>query len=202
MEITELQEFFNTHLKGAIHIGAHHGQEKEWYTKNNISPIIWIDANIEYYDILKKNVGDDMIIISGVGNEDKICDFNLSNNGQSSSFLELGTHIQKYPDVFYVDKVKVEMKRMKTLINENNIIIDDFNFLNLDVQGFELQVIKGFDDLISKFDYIYSEVNTNFLYKNCSLINEIDEYLGMYNFKRVKTLITQSEWGDAFYIKK
>ena len=122
MEITDLQEFFNKPLKGAIHIGAHHGQEKDWYNRNNISPIIWIDANIEYYDILKKNVGDDMIIISGVGNEDKIGYFNLSNNGQSSSFLELGTHIEKYPDVFYVDKIKVEMKRMKTLINENNII--------------------------------------------------------------------------------
>ena len=45
MIITDLKEYFNKPLKGAIHIGAHEGEEKIWYKDNNINPIIWIDAD-------------------------------------------------------------------------------------------------------------------------------------------------------------
>jgi hypothetical protein len=33
------------------------------------------------------------------------------------------------------------------------------------------------------------------------LVSEIDEYLFKYGFKRVETLMTEFEWGDALYIK-
>jgi len=201
MLITNLQKHFTKELKGAIHIGAHHGEEKQWYEENKINPVVWVEANPNYLEIIKKTVGDDLVIISGVGNETKKGLFNISNNGQSSSFLELETHKRMHPDVFFVDKIEVNIKRMSDILNEYNLNIDNYNFLNLDIQGYELEAIKGFDDNISKFDYIYSEVNSNYLYKNCALINEIDEYLSKYGFTRVDTVMTGAQWGDALYKK-
>jgi len=115
--------------------------------------------------------------------------------------MELETHKIKHPDIYYIDQKLLEVRRMTNIIKDYNININNFNFLNVDIQGFELEAIKSFDGLISNFDYIYTEVNTNYLYKNCPLIDEIDEYLKKYSFIRVNTIITENEWGDALYIK-
>jgi FkbM family methyltransferase len=202
MLITDLQKHFSKNLKGAIHIGAHYGEEKKWYEQNKISPVVWVEANPNYLEKIKSVVGEDKVIICGVGNEKQIKSFNISNNGESSSFLELKTHKQMHPDVFYVDKITVEVKRMTELIQEYEINMDEYNFLNVDVQGYELEVLKSFDNYLDNFDYIYSEVNTDYLYDNCALISEIDEYLSKYNFFRVDTVMWGGAgWGDALYKK-
>jgi FkbM family methyltransferase len=201
MLITNLKNFFIKEIKGAIHIGAHHAEEKEWYTSNNIKNVIWIEANPNYYDVIKQKVGDDLVIISGVGSENKKIKFNISNNGQSSSVLDFGTHSYSHPDVFYVDSIDIEIKTMETLYKDNNINMDSFNFLNMDIQGYELEALKGFGNLIENFDYIYTEVNTNEVYKGCPLLSDIDEYLSNFGFKREVTEITGWNWGDALYVK-
>jgi FkbM family methyltransferase len=202
MLITDLKKHFKKPLKGAVHIGAFHGEEKEWYTENGINPIVWVEANPNYENILKERYPEDIVIISGVGNENKIATFNVANNGQSSSFLKMGTHLEQHPSVFFVDTIDVEIKPMKQIIQENNIDISKYNFLNVDVQGYELEVLKGFEDILNSMDYVYLEVNTNYLYLECALIEDIDQYLQKYDLKRVETLITPNEWGDALYIKK
>ena len=78
----------------------------------------------------------------------------------------------------------------------------DFNFLNLDIQGAELLALQGLEDNLKFIDYIYTEINTGEVYKNCAKVNEIDEFLKKYGFERVETAMTSWEWGDAFYIKK
>ena len=67
----------------------------------------------------------------------------------------------------------------------------------------ELKAMKSMGDHISKFDYIYTEVNTEYVYKNCALMKEIDEYLSKYGFKQVAIKMCGNYgWGDAFYIKQ
>jgi hypothetical protein len=46
-----------------------------------------------------------------------------------------------------------------------------------------------------------TEVNRAEVYKNCPMINEIDEFLNNYGFQRVETTWDGGTWGDAFYIK-
>jgi FkbM family methyltransferase len=202
MLIKDLKQHFKTPLKGAIHIGAHHGQEKNWYDENNITPIVWIDANPEYENILKNRYPDDIVIISGVGSENKVDKFKIANNGESSSFLNFATHEKEHPHVKFIDEIQVNIKKMSDIIKENSINIENYNFLNVDVQGYELEVFKGFENYLSYFDYVYCEVNEDLLYENCSLISEIDSYLSLFNFERVETFMTVHKWGDALYIKK
>jgi hypothetical protein len=97
-----------------------------------------------------------------------------------------------------VNNLKILLKR----IEENNIDVTQYNFLNVDVQGYELEVLKGFGDLLQGIDYVYAEVNTNYLYEGCALVGDLDEYLSNYGFTRVLTSMTVHEWGDALYIKK
>jgi len=201
MLITNLNKYFTIPISGCIHIGAHYAEEKKWYTENNINNVIWIEANPTYYNIIKNNVGNDLIIISGVGSENKKESFNISNNGQSSSLLELGSHKIHHPDVFYTNKIDIEIKRMEELYSEYKLSPTEYNFLNMDIQGYELEALKGFGGLLNNFDYIYSEINTEEIYVGCSLVTDIDLFLKKFNFIRVETKITNWGWGDDFYIK-
>ena len=115
--------------------------------------------------------------------------------------MEFGTHLEEHPGINFTEKINVPVKRMVDVINEYNISINDYNFLNIDIQGYELEAFKGFDNQLYNFDFIYCEVNVKELYIGCPLIEDIDNYLEKFNFKRVLTDITGHGWGDAFYIK-
>jgi hypothetical protein len=89
-----------------------------------------------------------------------------------------------------------------TLIGEEKINMGNVNFLNLDIQGVELKALKGMEEYLNTVDYIYTEVNTDYVYVDCCLMSELDEYLGGFGFKRVETsMCGNTGWGDAFYIK-
>lgn len=202
MLITDITNYITTPIKGVIHVGAHHGEEKKWYNTNNIKNILWIEGNPNLFTNLKKVVGDDKIIIEVIGIKQDKTQFNISNNGQSSSLLNLGLHKKHHPDIVYTESIEVNVKTLSQIIEEYKIKIENYNFINLDIQGTELDALISLGDYIKNIDYIYTEVNTNYVYENCALISEIDEYLSHHSFKRVETHITPWEWGDALYIKK
>jgi hypothetical protein len=94
-----------------------------------------------------------------------------------------------------------EMVKISTLDSE----ISDYtkyNFINIDVQGYELEVFKGSSNILQYIDYIISEVNRDELYKDCAQIDELDSYLSTFGFERVEIDWVGNTWGDAFYIKK
>jgi hypothetical protein len=70
----------------------------------------------------------------------------------------------------------------------------------MDVQGYELEVLKGSENTLKGIDYIYTEVNRDELYENNAFIEEIDNFLD--NYTRVATDWSGNTWGDALYIKK
>ena len=79
---------------------------------------------------------------------------------------------------------------------------DDFNFINIDVQGYELEVFKGGIQTLEKIDYIMTELNIEELYENCSRLHQVEEFLGRFGFKLVKTNWAGFTWGDGFFIKE
>lgn len=190
--------------KGIIHIGAHLMEERDVYLQNEIENIVWIEANPEVFSKIKhvNNNSNEYAFNYAVNDiDDQIIELKVTNNGQSSSILDLSLHKKHHPGVFVINSVNVPTITMSTLIKRENIDINKYDFLNLDIQGAELLALKGFEDLLNNIKYIYTEVNTNYLYKDCALVSEIDEYLSKYGFKRVETSMTEFEWGDALYIK-
>lgn len=203
MLISNISKFITDSIKGVIHIGAHHAEELSWYESNGIDSVVWIECNNQYESIILKKIQKypkHQLINKCISNKKEIKTFNISNNGQSSSFLDLGSHRYLHPEIHYVNSIEVPTYRMTEVIDMHNININEYNFLNLDIQGYELEAIKSFDDIINKFQYIYTEVNTNYVYKNCAIITEIDKYLKQYGFDRKATKM-YNEWGDALYLK-
>lgn len=189
---------------GIIHIGAHLAEEKNDYLEYNLDNTIWIEANPYLFETIKVNglENEQFFNFAMTDTDNKLIRLNITNNGQSSSILELEKHKIHHPHIYVSNTVNVFSKRMDTLINENNLDIHKYDFLNIDVQGVELLVLKGFGDYLKKIRYIYTEVNTDYLYKDCALISEIDSYLKEFDFVRVETNMTNFSWGDALYVNK
>ena len=55
--------------------------------------------------------------------------------------------------------------------------LSKYNFMNIDVQGYELEVFKGAFETLKNIDYIISEVNQDEVYEGCPHVSELDKYL-------------------------
>ena len=201
ISLHELIQKYNIQFKGILHVGAHECEElggyEEYLPRNKI---LWVEALQDKVEYNKQRYSNLFIEQAVVSDKIETVKFNRSNNGQSSSFLEFGLHKYFHPHVTYVDSYHVETKMLKDIISKYEI---DYNFLNLDIQGVELKALKGMEEYLFKVDYIYTEVNSDYVYKDCGLITEIDEYLRPFGLERVETRWAgDCRWGDAFYIRK
>ena len=192
----------NIKIIGAFHIVAHECEELTFYNKLLLKneDIIWIEAiDSKVIKAMSRGIPNIYNYII-TDKDDQEITFNVSNNIESSSVLEFGTHSEEHPWVFYVDKINHKSITIDTFFERNNIDASKYNFWNFDIQGAELMALKGATKSIQYAKAIYLEVNEKELYKNCGLITEIDSFLLKYNFKRILTNITQHGWGDALYI--
>lgn len=204
--IKALVEKYHIKPTGIIHCGAHWGEEAADYYNAGFKRVLWIECMPDAYEILKSRVGKygHLCLKACLGDEDgKEVTFNVSNNeGQSSSYLELGTHKIVHPEVDYIANYKLKTVRLDSVLKHNEIYVHQYPFINMDLQGAELLALKGMGDTVKYAKYLYLEVNKAELYVGCPLIEELDEYLKPYGFSRVETeWAGNTNWGDAFYIK-
>ena len=201
-EIKKMLLSKNININGAFHIGAHDCEEIQFYNQLGINTqdIVWIDAISSKVDQAKNRGIPNVYNALITDKDDEECVFNISNNVQSSSILEFGTHSQEHPSVIYVDKIEKKSITIDYFFERNNLDASKYDFWNFDIQGAELMALKGATQSIKYAKALYLEVNEKELYKNCGLITDIDEYLSKYNFKRVLMSMTKHGWGDALYI--
>jgi FkbM family methyltransferase len=108
---------------------------------------------------------------------------NKNDWSASSSLKEPKNHILKTPWVKFNKTINVKTKRLDTYCIENNI--EKIDFIWMDVQGAELNIIKGFGDFKNKIHYIYTEYSDEELYENQATKIEIISAL-------------ESNWGIVF----
>jgi FkbM family methyltransferase len=204
ISISEIKPFIQN-IKGIIHIGAHECEERKSYIHElgiGDDKTIWFEANDDKVIQMKKILPQTKLFslcLSDKDDQDVV--FKITNNYQSSSMLNLKTHLIHHPSIHTIKEIHLKTKKMSSFIRENDIQMKNYNFLNLDIQGAELMALKGFEGYLSHVDYIYTEVNIEELYENCALLHQLDEYLSTFGFKRVLCKMTEYKWGDAFYVK-
>jgi len=199
---------YDLKIRGVIHIGAHWGQEYQDYARHGIQHMIFFEpvkANFEFLlEVLPKKPNIYAFNI-GLGNETGYREMFLesANRGQSCSFLEPGTHLTLYPHISFKGKEIVAIHKLDHIAFKR----DNYNMINIDVQGFELEVFKGGVETLKTIDYIYTEVNDEDVYKGCCHLSDVDEFLGKHGFTRVlveypnRTPKEKYPWGDALYIR-
>ena len=193
----------NIKVTGAFHVGANKCEELVFYKKLGLIPedVIWIDA-IEESVLEATNRGIPNVYNAIISDEDDVdVVFNIANNFESSSLLEMKTHLIEHPTIHFIKQINGKSITVNSFFERNNILNPEkYNFWNFDIQGAELMALKGSTEYIKYVKVINVEVNVKELYKDCALIGEIDNFLAIYGFKRIITNIGRNGWGDAVYI--
>jgi FkbM family methyltransferase len=200
-DLHEIIKKYNIKMTGILHVGAHHCEELpkyEQYLPRNA--IVWIDALPEKVGWCRANYPNLQIIEAAVSDSESKVTFHRANNGESSSFLEFGSHLKHHPHIYYVDSFETTTRRIDDLLDSNYPNFK-FNFINLDIQGVELLALKGMEKRLASVDYIYTEVNCEEVYKGCTNINDLNDYLTERGFKLVDSAITEYGWGDAIFVR-
>jgi FkbM family methyltransferase len=148
-----------------------------------------------------KEKGVQNIYLALIDEKERDVVFNITNNGQSSSILDLDTHARHYPQIVVTETRPMRTTTLKTLIEHESIPSQMCNFWNFDIQGAELLALKGAEEHIRYADFIYLEVNIETLYKNCALLSDIDAFLAEKGFTRSGMKLVDEGWGDALYVR-
>lgn len=201
-ECYQILQNYNRRPTGILHIGAHQCEELNAYMQNGVNPhkIYWIDAIKEKVDLMRSK-GVPNVFCAALDNKEQPVKFHITNNGESSSLLDFGTHQQSYPHIHVVESREVMTQTLKSFIETNTLQMEGCNFWNLDIQGKELDVLRSGEDYLVYADALYCEVNTEEVYKGCGTLNELDSFLQGKGFVRVKIHMTDRGWGDALYVR-
>lgn len=191
--------------KGIIHIGAHELEERSSYEKHGLHNTIWIEANPKLTEKVKNNFKlnetERLFNFAAVETKQREVSLNITNSDQSSSLLQLGTHKEYYPGIRVTETIQVPAMRMDKFIEEFAIQMNNYDFVNIDIQGAELAALKGFGDYLDHINYICAEVNEEHLYVDCCLLTELNAFLEQKGFKQREITMTSDKWGDAFFVR-
>ena len=167
-------------IKGVVHVGANRGSERHLYGSFNLD-VLWVEADPRLFKQLKKNIKDyhRQKAVNALVSEtdgDSATFYVASNNGASSSMLPMQGHSDMFPGVTVSDQIELKTATLKKIMHDNIEDPSRFDALVIDVQGAELQVLKGAFDAIGMFKYLKVEAADFPAYENAAHIDEIVDY--------------------------
>lgn len=167
-----------------IDVGANVGQFSllinSLFSKKNVLAFEPIRSEyLIYKKIFKKNKNVKCFNI-GLGNKTETKKLYLTKHKDSSSFYKpslIQNNLFRNIDIVSTETIKV--KKLSSFLKKLKKPI----FIKIDVQGYELEVLKGTD--LNQIQYIYLEGSYLKLYENQPLIKDIVKYLSNRNFKLI-----------------
>ncbi|MBT8541017.1 FkbM family methyltransferase [Polynucleobacter paneuropaeus] len=105
----------------------------------------------------------------------------LSKRDDSSSLLEISDmQSDLFPGTHEIGILEIQVGRLINFCSAEEILKPAM--LKLDVQGFELQALRGCLDLIDQFKFIYCECSFVELYKDQKLADKVIDFLADLGF--------------------
>jgi FkbM family methyltransferase len=207
ISVANLEKFWGVRSPSKIiHVGAHEAEELDEYERLQwgLTKVVWVEALPEKKARLDKMLAGRLhhevhcVAAWNVSGEDLT--FRVTSNSQSSSAFPLQDHQLVYPEISVVRTIKMRSTALADLDLWDEQSSD--TFLNLDVQGAELNVLQGIGDRVVECQAVYCEVSTRELYQGAPLLSEIDKHMKKHGFSRVDIIVLRGlGWGDALYIK-
>lgn len=210
-DLSAIEQHTGVKITGAIHVGAFLGEELSQYRGLGLTNTILFEPQKKLFDIVNsKCIIKEKVFNVALGSEEDVVGMFISDReggvsngaGASSSILAPKKHLTEHPEVTFPSKESINVKRFDKFVEENQLDVSEHNLLNVDVQGYELEVLKGMGDKLNNIQLVIAEVNRDEVYEDCPMIEEIDSYLEGFGFKRLAVEWQSESWGDALYVKR
>ena len=198
-EYTGIFERLNVHIKGIIHVGMWDFVEYGCYTKLVGNNVIGIEANPQVYKDMAKPVADKWgfkCFNEFLSDKDKeVRDFYFAGEGSS---LYKGQ-----PQWNKNVSIKVQTKTLATVIEENEIDMNGYDFLNIDAEGAEFDVLKGFEKYLDYINVIDLETSYDDRHRSGADHNTIVQWLSERGFelKEMSDSYQSQNWGDSVFAR-
>jgi FkbM family methyltransferase len=170
-----------------LDVGANAGQyamrlRRAGYTGRIVS----FEPLSEAFAELERNASQDVAWSTrpvALGDEDGSAEIHVSANSWSSSLLDMGErHLRSAPESAYVGTEPVTTARLDTIWDEV-ARPEDRVFLKLDVQGFEMYVLRGATASLDKVVGVQVELALAHLYEGDSPWREVVDHLEQRGFE-------------------
>lgn len=118
----------------------------------------------------------------------------------SSSLLQPKDHLKDHPDVFFNEDIAVQTLKLDDwAANEK---IKRVDLLWLDMQGFELEVLKASSVIFPTVNAIHMEVSTKAVYEGMPLYGEVKAWLEMQGFSAaVEAIPAGWDMGNVLFVR-
>ena len=190
-------------FKILIDIGAHKGESIKLFSKNFIiKKIISFEASPINFEYLKKKIKDNKqgynnteIVLENIalGAEEKIIEFNQFNESSSSTIKEIDKESKYYKRKFRLinflnnketyQKIKIKISKLKEYIEKNNI--KKIDFMKIDTEGYEFEILLGLENKIKLVDIIMFEHHYDNMIKKGYTFEDINKLLIKNNFNQI-----------------
>ena len=163
-----------------VDIGANRGQfalaaRRRWPTARVISFEPLEKPASMFRRVFKR---DDLVVLHevAIGPSDEFGTMHLSRQDDSSSLLAI-TSLQDtvFPGTDEVGTVRVRVAPLAAFLDGDSIV--EPALLKIDVQGYELEVLRGCEPLLARFDRIYCECSFVELYEGQALAGAVIQWL-------------------------
>lgn len=199
----DITPHITTNIFGVIQVGAHLGNEYVTLSKLSKNILMFEPQILIYNELIQKFKNIEGVVVENfaLGSETKTAMMftEEANGGQSSSLLLPALHLIQYPNITFNNSQKVNVTTLDEYFKNKEC---SYNLMTLDVQGYELEVLKGAKNTLNSIEYILCEVNRAELYQGCPMVEDIDNFLNEFNLKRIVTSWDGHTWGDALYKKQ
>ena len=183
---TEHDPFFaRREFDTVVDVGANKGQFSLVMRKNYPAAHIFAFEPLrqpfqKYCDVFKDD-SNVTIVNSALARQTGIASINVSQSSDSSSLLEI-TDLQEevFPGTSAVSTEEVNTGPLSSFIRVDQI--QGAALLKLDVQGFELEVLRSCEEFLPSFDMVYCECSFLELYKGQALAPDVIEFMRSVGF--------------------
>jgi len=209
-DLHQITSEFSFDIKGVIHVGGYTGGELPAYRSLGLANTILFEPQEHLASIInQKCISKERVFATALGSKKEQAELYVSDidggiingAGQSSSILKPKVHLTEHPNISFPTTAPIEVDLLDNVLSDNDIDVSEYNFLNVDVQGYELEVLKGALKTLEHIEAMILEVNRSEMYENCPMVEEIDVFLSLWGFNRVLTGWQSAGWGDALYVK-
>lgn len=171
-----------------VDVGAAGGLHKRWDPYRKVLKSILFEPDKEEYNKLIANKSENTLVInSAVAEEYKVVDFNICRWQEVSSIYTPNRPIlDRYEDSnrFDIDRtISLEANSINRLLQEQNI--GEIDFIKIDTQGSELDILKGTSNYFQSLIGLEVEVEFIELYDGQPLFSEVNNFIESKDFSLI-----------------
>lgn len=200
-------EYFTEHgfkIRGIVHVGANTGQELPWYLDKLYLPILAFEPHPVAFAELHRVYGKVAICSPfALGSAAGTLTLLIPEDGdmeRGSKYHPIETPGHDWTTVKMASEIRVPIIRFDSWVrNHDNLLnISAYDTLVIDVQGMELEVLKGFGKYLGGFHFLVVECSASPVYDGEASAQEVINYLTSRGFMQ----LTPTEEHDDIIFKR